>query len=89
MKGLNSCGRDLLELRRETGARETREECWLDLDGWNWKPGRAGRVLGGDGGREKQNGVRIKSLGTLRKSFTTRTNRKSICTILRYYHSNG
>ena len=44
---------DLLELRRETGARETREECWLVLDGGNWKLGRAGRVPGGDRGREE------------------------------------
>ena len=54
--------------------------------GESWQgPGRISRKEG----REKQNGVRIKSLGTLRKSFTTRNDRKSVCTILRYYHSNG
>ena len=45
MVGLNSCGRDLWSGDRNQVALESREECWLVLDGWTgagkiWKGSR-------------------------------------------------
>ena len=79
MLGLNNCGRDLLELRRETGGTGNTGGMLVGSGRWDWKLGRAGRVPGGDRGREEgknKTGFESKVSEHWRKSFTTRNRQK-------------
>ena len=92
MVGLSICGRDLLELRRESGGAGNTGGMLVRsgrLD-WNWEE--LERVPGGDRGREE--GKNIKELDSKvcehgGKGFTLKMTESPFAQYCGYYHSNG